>query len=310
MAPSPDASGWHHRGGGLHWEEDPKAQDSLRDAAERLEAWGYPIELLSPEAAMQLEPDLIVDERVREVVHTPTEGYVEMVSLIGALLEGARHYGATIRPATPVTGVLREGDRVVGVETASGEQLRADLVVDCAGPTADEVLRLAGIEMPFTREPGRLIYTAPVASTLRHIVYAPEGHFRPDGGGRIVLSDETHDHEWHDGTDWPAERSLQAIARHFRPLAGARVEATRVGIRPIPKRPPPDGRAGPRPRRPLRGRLPQRRHARAALGQDRRRRAPGRPARPPPRDVPPGPLPHEVTGEIQEQSRRGRYAST
>ena len=228
-------SGWHHRGGGMHWEEDPKAQDSLRDAAERLEAWGYPIELLSPAAAMELEPDLIVDSSVREVVHTPTEGYVEMVVLIGALLEGARKYGATLRTATPVTGVLREGDRVVGVETAGGEQFRADVVVACAGPTADDMLSLAGIEMPFTREPGRLIYTAPVASTLRHIVYAPEGHFRPDGGGRIVLSDEHHDHEWQEGMNWPAERSLEAISRHFRPLTGARVEATRIGVRPIPK---------------------------------------------------------------------------
>ena len=149
--------GWHHQHGGLHWEEDPKLQDGLRDAAERLEAWGYPVELLSPQAAMQLEPDLIVEPSVREVIHTPTEGYVEMVVLIGALLEGARSYGATIRTSTPVTGVLRERDRVVGVETAAGEQLRADVVVDCAGPTSDEVLRLAGIEVPFTREPGRLI---------------------------------------------------------------------------------------------------------------------------------------------------------
>jgi glycine/D-amino acid oxidase-like deaminating enzyme len=228
-------SGWRHQGGGMHWEEDPKRQDSLRDAAERLEAWGYPIELISPEAAMQLEPDLIVEPGVREVIHTPTEGYVEMVLLIGALLEGARQFGATVRTGTPVTRVLREGDRVVGVETAAGEQIRADVVVDCAGPTTDDLLRLAGVEMPFTREPGRLIYTAPVASTLRHIVYAPEGHFRPDGGGRIVLSDEHHDHEWQEGTDWPPEKSLQAISRHFRPFAGARVEATRIGIRPIPQ---------------------------------------------------------------------------
>ena len=28
---------------------------------------------------------------------------------------------------------------------------------------------------------------------------------------------------------------MQAISRHFRPFAGARVEATRIGIRPIPQ---------------------------------------------------------------------------
>src|SRR5690349_611071 len=63
--------GWHHRPGGLHWDDTPEGQAELRETAERLEAWGYPVELISPEAAMELEPDLSIGENVQEVVHTP-----------------------------------------------------------------------------------------------------------------------------------------------------------------------------------------------------------------------------------------------
>jgi glycine/D-amino acid oxidase-like deaminating enzyme len=106
--------GWYHRTGGLHWEEDPGGQAELRETAERLEAWGYPIELISPQAAMELEPDLNVGAAVQSVVHTPTEGYVEMIRLIAALLAAARQLGAEVRSQTRVTGLLRDGERVVG----------------------------------------------------------------------------------------------------------------------------------------------------------------------------------------------------
>jgi glycine/D-amino acid oxidase-like deaminating enzyme len=227
--------GWHHRPGGLHWDDTPEGQAELRETAERLESWGYPVELISPEAAMELEPDLAIGENVQEVVHTPIEGYVEMVVLIGALLEGARRHGVTIRPNTRVARVLREGDRIVGVETTAGEQIRADTVVDCAGPAADEVIRLAGAEIPFDRVPGRLHYTSPVATSLRRPIHGPGGHFRPDGGGRIVLSDGNHDATYRDQFSWSPEQTLAQIARMLKPLAGARIEATRVGIRPMPR---------------------------------------------------------------------------
>jgi len=226
-------SGWYHRHGGLHWHDQPAAQAELRATAERLESWGYPIELISPEAATELEPDLVIGPEVQEVVHTPTEGYVEMVVLIGALLDGARRHRAVIRGGTRVTGLLREGDRVVGVQTEAGERINADVVVDCAGPAADGVIRLAGAEMPFNRVPGRLHYTNPVATTLRRPIHGPGGHFRPDGGGRIVLSDGNHDATFRDETKTPAE-SLALVAPMLGPLAGARIEATRVGIRPMP----------------------------------------------------------------------------
>jgi len=227
---------WHKQDGGLAWRDAPAERAQLKETVERLASWGYPIELISRQDAQGLEPDLAIAPHVDEVVFTPSEGYVEVVPLIGALLAHARRRGARVLSGQRVAGVIRAGARVTGVTTAGGEWFAADVIVDCAGPAADEVARLAGIDIPFDRVPGRLIYTTPVASTLRRPIHAPGVHFRPDGGGRIVLAEGAHDHVWRESSaPWPAEQSLRAVAAHFPALAGARVEATRVGVRPMPR---------------------------------------------------------------------------
>ena len=227
---------WHKQEGALAWEEEPLPRAQLKETVERLGSWGYPVEIISAEDARKLEPDLRIAPHVDEVVFTPSEGYVDVVPLIGRLLAHAVRRGARVVSGERVTGVIREGKRVRGVTTASGARLEADMVVDCAGPATDEVARLAGFEIPIDRVPGRLIYTTPVASTLRRPIHAPGVHFRPDGGGRIVLAEFGHDQVWRQSAEpWPAEQSLAAVAAHFPALAGARVEAIRFGVRPMPR---------------------------------------------------------------------------
>jgi glycine/D-amino acid oxidase-like deaminating enzyme len=228
--------GWLHQDGALAWEEAPAGLARLEQAVERLAGWGYAVERISPARARELEPDLHIAPAVERVIWTPGEGYVEAVPFIGALLAEAARRGARIRTGQRVTAVLRDGARVRGVSTERGDRLEADWVVDCAGVAVGEVARLAGVEIPLDRVPGRLIYTAPVATTLRRAIHAPGCHFRPDGGGRIVLAEGAHDQTWLEaGEPWPAERSLAGVASHLPALAGARVEATRVGVRPMPR---------------------------------------------------------------------------
>jgi glycine/D-amino acid oxidase-like deaminating enzyme len=228
--------GWLHQDGALAWEDEAAGLARLAQAADRLTGWGYPIERLSPRQAREIEPDLHIAAAVPYVIWTPGEGYVEVVPFIAALLAEAGRRGARVLPGRRVAGVLVEGGRVRGVRTEGGESLAADRVVDCAGIAAGEVATLASVALPLDRVPGRLIYSAPVATTLRRPVHAPGCHFRPDGGGRIVLAEGGHDQTWSErGEPWPAERSLATVAAHLPVLAGARVEATRVGVRPMPR---------------------------------------------------------------------------
>ena len=228
--------GWLHQDGALAWEEGPAGLARLGQAVERLAGWGYAVERISPRQARELEPDLRIAPAVEQVMWTPGEGYVEVVPFIGALLAEATRRGARVLPGRRVTAVIRSGARVRGVATAGGERFEADWVVDCAGVAMDEIARLAGVAIPIDRVPGRLIYTAPVATTLRRPIHAPGCHFRPDGGGRIVLAEGAHDQVWDEAAPpWPPERSLTTVAAHLPPLEGARVEATRIGVRPMPR---------------------------------------------------------------------------
>jgi len=228
--------GWLHQDGALAWDEGPGGLARLREAVDRLTGWGYAVERISPRQARELEPDLRITDAVAQVVWTPGEGYVEAVPFIGALLAEATRRGARMLPGRRVTGVIRSGARVRGVSTEVGDRFEADVVVDCAGAATDEVARLAGVTLPIDRVPGRLIYTAPVPTTLRRPIHAPGCHFRPDGGGRIVLAEGAHDQIYAEGAEpWPAERSLATVAAHLPVLAGARVEATRIGVRPMPR---------------------------------------------------------------------------
>lgn len=227
---------WLHQDGALAWEEDEAGRARLTAAVERLAGWGYPAEWIAAREARTLEPDLRIAPSVERVVWTPGEGYVEAVPFIAALLAEAGRRGARVRSHERVVAIERDRGRVCGIITERGERLAADWIVDCAGIAAGEVAALAGHPLPLGRVPGRLIYTAPVATTLRRPIHAPGGHFRPDSGGRIVLAEGAHDQTWREGAEpWPAERSLGAMAAHLPALAGARVEATRVGMRPMPR---------------------------------------------------------------------------
>jgi len=227
---------WLRQEGAIAWEESPEGRADLKARVERLASWGYPIELIGARDALALEPDLRIAPHVDEVVFTPSEGYVEVVPLVAALLATAAARGAHVLSGRRVAAIAREGDRVCGVVTEDGQRFAADVVIDCAGPAADEVALLAGLVVPIDRVPGRLIYSVPVATTLRRPVHAPGVHFRPDGAGRIVLAEGAHDQVWtQPDRGWPAERSLASVARYLPPLAGARVESTRIGVRPMPR---------------------------------------------------------------------------
>ena len=228
--------GWLHQDGALAWEDGETGILRLGAAVDRLTGWGYPVERIAPRQAREIEPDLRIAATVEQVVWTPGEGYVEVVPFIAALLTEARRRGARVFSGHRVAEVVVEGGRVRGVRTEGGERFAADSVVDCAGVAAGEMAALAGVTLALDRVPGRLVYTAPVATTLRRPIHAPGCHVRPDGGGRIVLAEGAHDQTWReDGEPWPPERSLSAVAAHLPALAGARVEAVRIGVRPMPR---------------------------------------------------------------------------
>lgn len=240
---------WLHLAGNLTWEQPaflgasepniPIQGERLADRVARLEAWNYPVEMLSCREVGCRFPALNPPPEVDSFATFPAEGWAEVPVLVGHLAERAVAHGAEILTHDGVTEFVASGAGVSGVRTASGRVLEGDRVVVCAGRWSQEVLALAGIELPMAPTLGLLAYTSPIATGHRSLVHSPTVNLRPDGGGRFVLANYDIDHTltWDDTPDdllFKAQPLLEAAADVLPAIRGARIEAVRRGIRSIP----------------------------------------------------------------------------
>jgi (S)-2-hydroxyglutarate dehydrogenase len=109
---------------------------------ERATANGLPVTLIGPEQAREYEPQVACIE----AMHVASTGIVDYGAVCARLAELLGKAGARLRTGERVTGLRPDGSAVV-VRTTAGE-VRADVLVNCAGLHADRVARLAGIDPP------------------------------------------------------------------------------------------------------------------------------------------------------------------
>ena len=107
----------------------------------RLRAWparlaDCGLEWIDADAARAAAPGIAPD--VRGALWSPREAHVRSPLLTQAYAGAARQLGARILTGVPVHGLLRDGDRFVGVRSALGD-LRAGNVVVCTGAFSREL---------------------------------------------------------------------------------------------------------------------------------------------------------------------------
>jgi glycine/D-amino acid oxidase-like deaminating enzyme len=233
---------WYHEGGNLEWAANDAAREALRKKVAGVLAYGYEARWLSRAEALGLEPDIDPAELpADEIAYFPREGWIEPTRLIGHLLARAVAGGAELVRNDAVTGLELTAGMVRAVRLTSGRRLSADAVVNCAGPQAAGIAKLAGLVLPMRNTRGVLIYTSPVAISVSRVIHAPYVHLRPDGAGRLLLHNPEIDGAVYvsDAGEIRVEPSaverVLDVARALYPgLRAATVESIRVGERPIP----------------------------------------------------------------------------
>jgi glycerol-3-phosphate dehydrogenase len=153
------APGSFEENGGLFaalTDDDMDYLDSFLDACA---ACGIPATVHKPDAALWLEPGLNPD--VKLAVEVP-DATVDPMRLVLRFFATAQRNGADLRTFTEVTGFSRSGRTVTGVlardlVTERDYELKADLVVNAAGPWSGQVARLAGVDVPMRLSPGVLL---------------------------------------------------------------------------------------------------------------------------------------------------------
>jgi len=103
----------------------------LRVLAERAQANGVPARMLSAAAAREREPEV----SCLAALHVESTGITDFGAVCEVLAGLVREHGGEVRLGTRVTALNG------GIRTADGEQVPADLVINCAGLFSD---RLAG----------------------------------------------------------------------------------------------------------------------------------------------------------------------
>jgi glycine oxidase len=165
----------------------------------------------------------------------PDEGTVEPRSLMDAVLAAARRRGAEIRANSPVTGLLCERDRCVGV-VVSGQEIPAAHVVVAAGcfsgtigDHAEPLARLA----PTRPVRGQMISLRSNGPKLQRVLRSERGYLVPRRDGRIVAG-STSEEAGFEKRNTPAgmRQILDAAIELFPDLAGAEVLETWSGLRP------------------------------------------------------------------------------
>jgi glycine oxidase len=127
---SGEATGYA-RQGALHVALDRDEAAELRRVHDLQRSLGLEAEWLPPRRCRALEPGLTPS--FNGGVHAPGEAAVDPRALTAALLTALATAAVEVRTGAEVVAGLFEGERLAGVRTAAGEELRAETVVLAAG---------------------------------------------------------------------------------------------------------------------------------------------------------------------------------
>jgi glycine oxidase len=122
------------RTGALHVALDPDEAVQLRRVHELQRSLELEAEWLAPRRCRQLEPGLTPS--FNGGVHAAGEAAIDPRALARSLVAALAGAGAELRTGCEVSGGIFEGERLAGVRTAAGEELRADAVVLASGAWA------------------------------------------------------------------------------------------------------------------------------------------------------------------------------
>jgi len=200
--------------------------EELKRGASMARCFGLEVQILAPGEARERWPLLAIDDVVG-AVYLPKDGKCNPVDTTQALARGARMRGARIVEGVKVTGVLRAHGRVTGVATEAGE-VRADVVVNCAGMWAREVGALADVSVPLHAAEHFYIVTQPIPGLPANLPILRDAdsrsYFKEDTGKLLVGWFEAEAKPWgHEGIpESCAFEQLPPDLPHIEPLfAGA-----------------------------------------------------------------------------------------
>ncbi len=150
------------------------------------QALGLDVRWVGPDELDGMNPAM-ADGRTLGGSYAPGDGYIDPPRNVLAYTAALFTSGVRVVEHTPFTGLLRQGDRVIGVTTPDGE-IATERVVLTGGPTLAAVGRAAGVRIPAGGARHQVVVTQPhpdlAADRLPMVFDVASGiYWRPEEGG-------------------------------------------------------------------------------------------------------------------------------
>ncbi len=211
-------------------EQVPVFQENLR----LQQTLDVPARWLSPDDVRALNPAVRTDD-VIGATFCPRDGWCDPYSATMGFAGAARRNGVDIRQDSQVTSILRDGDRITGVEIGD-DVIEADLVILCTGPHTSFVARTANVEIPIQPFRRMSFTTKPfpdVPSTIPFTVEFARGlYVHPEGPGFLFgMGDPDEPSSLNDTVDdaWMMT-TIEALCDRFPPFINAAVHTGWAGF--------------------------------------------------------------------------------
>jgi len=174
--------------GALHVALDRDEAAELRRVHDLQRSLGLEAEWLPPRRCRELEPGLTPS--FNGGVHAAGEAAVDPRALSAALLAALAVRGVEVRTGTEVVAALLDGERIAGVRTAAGEELRGDAVVLATGAWSGAAEWLPERARPSVRPvKGQIaeLRTRDGAAPCQRILASERIYMVPREDGRLIV---------------------------------------------------------------------------------------------------------------------------
>jgi sarcosine oxidase subunit beta len=141
------------------------------------QACGAETVMVTPEEAKEICPDLDLSGGGRYPVfggsYHPGGATARHDRVVWAYAQGAMSRGVHVLQHTPVIGLMRDGDRVTGVETPDG-RIEAGVVLSAVGGRVTQLADMANLRLPIRTHPLQALVTNAYAPGFDGIVASSE----------------------------------------------------------------------------------------------------------------------------------------
>jgi sarcosine oxidase subunit beta len=232
----------------------PSDTETLKANVAMHQEIGVPVMLIKADDVKRLAPSFNADD-IELAAYEPESGYAMPSDTAGAMMNAARQKGARLVQDCAVTGVLVNGGKAAGVQTAQGE-FSGPVVVNAAGAWAGAFNKMVGLDLPYdTWRHDTMFVARPPQVGPSHptvIDFANEMYFRPEGNLTLVgLEDgnplgESPDSDSEHAKDGFVERGIDRLCRRIPIMENGALHSAHGGYDGItPDQHPLLGAAGP-----------------------------------------------------------------